>query len=154
MGSARAYKFLRQISSTSQILQSDTQTVSSALCAFNCIVKISCTNIRFISPFYSAGPEQFAAMPSQLETAMESLIMVFHRYAGKEGRSGTLTRRELRLLMENELSGFLKVKIFCHSLSQTSFSIGNADHFTLFSFSTVSEGPNHHRPNHEGLGCQ
>ncbi|XP_077051280.1 protein S100-A10a [Siphateles boraxobius] len=47
-------------------------------------------------------------MPSQLETAMESLIMVFHRYAGKEGRSGTLTRRELRLLMENELSGFLK----------------------------------------------
>jgi len=127
MGSARAYKFLRQISSTSQILQSDTQTVSSALCAFNCIVKISCVNIRFISPFYSAGPEQFAAMPSQLETAMESLIMVFHRYAGKEGRSGTLTRRELRLLMENELSGFLKVKIFCHSLSQTSFSIGNAD---------------------------
>ncbi|NP_001005961.1 protein S100-A10a [Danio rerio] len=47
-------------------------------------------------------------MPSELETAMESLIMVFHRYAGKEGRSGTLTRRELRILMENELSGFLK----------------------------------------------
>ncbi|KTF72986.1 hypothetical protein cypCar_00038249 [Cyprinus carpio] len=47
-------------------------------------------------------------MPSELETAMESLIMVFHRYAGKEGKSGTLTRRELRILMENELSGFLK----------------------------------------------
>lgn len=88
------------------------------LLAFNCIVKISCVNIRFISAFYSAEPDQWAAMPSELETAMESLIMVFHRYAGKEGRSGTLTRRELRTLMENELSGFLKVKIFCHSLSQ------------------------------------
>ena len=49
-------------------------------------------------------------MPSELETAMESLIVVFHRYASKEGRSGTLSRRELRELMENELSGFLKVR--------------------------------------------
>ncbi|KAM9737178.1 protein S100-A10a [Menidia menidia] len=47
-------------------------------------------------------------MPSELETAMESLITVFHRYASKDGRSGTLSRRELRELMENELSGFLK----------------------------------------------
>lgn len=35
--------------------------------------------------------------------------------------------------MENELSGFLKVKIFCHSLSQTSFSIGNANQIEVFS---------------------
>ncbi|KAI7799051.1 protein S100-A10a [Triplophysa rosa] len=47
-------------------------------------------------------------MPSELEHAMESLIMVFHRYAGKEGSPGTLSRRELRTLMESELSGFLK----------------------------------------------
>uniref|UniRef100_A0A672ITB7 Protein S100 n=1 Tax=Salarias fasciatus TaxID=181472 RepID=A0A672ITB7_SALFA len=47
-------------------------------------------------------------MPSELETAMESLITVFHRYASKQGRSGTLSRRELRELMENELSNFLK----------------------------------------------
>lgn len=40
---------------------------------------------------------------------MESLIKVFHRYASKEGRSGTLSRRELRELMENELSNFLMV---------------------------------------------
>ncbi|KAK5883452.1 hypothetical protein CesoFtcFv8_019781 [Champsocephalus esox] len=46
-------------------------------------------------------------MPSELETAMESLIKVFHRYASKDGRSGTLSRRELRELMENELSNFL-----------------------------------------------
>ncbi|TRY66744.1 hypothetical protein DNTS_002267, partial [Danionella cerebrum] len=64
-----------------------------------------CVNIWFR---LSVGVEQLAAMPSELESAMESLIMVFHRYAGKEGRSGTLTRRELRTLMENELSGFLK----------------------------------------------
>lgn len=49
-------------------------------------------------------------MPSDLEIAMESLIKVFHRYASKEGRSGTLSRRELRELMENELSNFLRVE--------------------------------------------
>ena len=49
-------------------------------------------------------------MPSELEKAMESLIMVFHRYASKDSKNGTLSRRELRDLMENELSGFLKVR--------------------------------------------
>ncbi|KAK3551552.1 hypothetical protein QTP70_019812 [Hemibagrus guttatus] len=47
-------------------------------------------------------------MPSDLERAMEMLITVFHRYAGKEGNSTTLSRRELRQLMEAELSTFLK----------------------------------------------
>lgn len=51
-----------------------------------------------------------AAMPSDLETAMELLIVVFHRYASKDGRAGTLSRRELRELMENELANFLKVR--------------------------------------------
>lgn len=49
-------------------------------------------------------------MPSELENAMESLIKVFHRYASKDGKTGTLNRRELRELMENELSNFLKVR--------------------------------------------
>lgn len=40
---------------------------------------------------------------------METLITVFHRYAGKEGNSTTLSRRELRQLMEAELANFLKV---------------------------------------------
>lgn len=57
-------------------------------------------------------PEQ-ASMPSELETAMESLIVVFHRYASREGRHGTLNRRELRELMENELSNFLRVCCQC-----------------------------------------
>ncbi|XP_059206015.1 protein S100-A10a [Centropristis striata] len=47
-------------------------------------------------------------MPSELETAMESLIKVFHRYATQEGKTRTLNRKELRELMENELSNFLK----------------------------------------------
>ncbi|XP_028819827.1 protein S100-A10a [Denticeps clupeoides] len=47
-------------------------------------------------------------MPSDLEKAMESLILVFHRYASKEGNSNTLSRRELKDLMENELADFLK----------------------------------------------
>merc|ERR1712212_95421 len=49
-----------------------------------------------------------AAMPSELEKAMESMIMVFHKYASKEGSESSLSRRELKDLMENELSGFLK----------------------------------------------
>ncbi|XP_054462538.1 protein S100-A10a [Anoplopoma fimbria] len=51
-------------------------------------------------------------MPSELETAMQSLITVFHRYASKDGKKDgkkdTLSRKELRELMENELSNFLK----------------------------------------------
>ncbi|XP_060915834.1 protein S100-A10a [Labrus mixtus] len=47
-------------------------------------------------------------MPSELESAMESLIKVFHKYASKEGQKATLSRRELRELMESELSNFLK----------------------------------------------
>ncbi|KAF4088440.1 hypothetical protein AMELA_G00083360 [Ameiurus melas] len=49
-------------------------------------------------------------MPSDLERSMETLITVFHRYAGKEGNSSTLSRRELRQLMEAELSTFLKAQ--------------------------------------------
>ncbi|XP_028255900.1 protein S100-A10-like [Parambassis ranga] len=45
-----------------------------------------------------------ATMPSELENAMESLINVFHRYAS----DGNLNRRQLRELMESELSNFLK----------------------------------------------
>ncbi|KAL2079942.1 hypothetical protein ACEWY4_023735 [Coilia grayii] len=48
------------------------------------------------------------AMPSDLEKAMESMIMVFHKYASRDGNRDTLSRKELKELMENELSGFLK----------------------------------------------
>ncbi|XP_067265640.1 protein S100-A1-like [Chanodichthys erythropterus] len=47
-------------------------------------------------------------MPSDLEKAMETLIMVFHRYADTEGSNASLNRKELKQLMETELSSFLK----------------------------------------------
>uniref|UniRef100_W5MJT4 Protein S100 n=1 Tax=Lepisosteus oculatus TaxID=7918 RepID=W5MJT4_LEPOC len=49
-----------------------------------------------------------ANMPSDLERTMETLITVFHRYADKDGDSNTLSKRELKELMEKELSSFLK----------------------------------------------
>ncbi|XP_043117462.1 protein S100-A10b [Puntigrus tetrazona] len=47
-------------------------------------------------------------MPSDLENAMETLIKVFHRYASTDGCSTSLNRKELKKLMETELSSFLK----------------------------------------------
>ena len=41
---------------------------------------------------------------------MESLIKLFHCYADKDGDSNTLNKKELKLLMETELSSFLKVR--------------------------------------------
>ncbi|KAK9961256.1 hypothetical protein ABG768_009052 [Culter alburnus] len=49
-------------------------------------------------------------MPSDLEKAMETLIMVFHRYADTEGSKASLNRKELKQLMETELSSFLKTQ--------------------------------------------
>lgn len=67
-------------------------------------------NFVSVWTFVLQSKDTTAAMPSDLETAMESLIKVFHRYASRDGRSGTLSRRELRELMENELSNFLRVR--------------------------------------------
>ncbi|KAG7273962.1 hypothetical protein CRUP_021246 [Coryphaenoides rupestris] len=61
-----------------------------------------------LSAFSPPAEQPVITMPSQLETAMESLIVVFHNYASKGGKAGTLNRKELRELMENELSSFLK----------------------------------------------
>ena len=49
-------------------------------------------------------------MPSELEGAMESMIKVFHCYADKDGHSNTLNKKEMKQLMETELSSFLKVR--------------------------------------------
>ncbi|XP_035386301.1 protein S100-A1-like [Electrophorus electricus] len=47
-------------------------------------------------------------MPTELETAIETLITVFHRYAKKDSDDNALNRKELRMLMETELKSFLK----------------------------------------------
>ncbi|KAM3873086.1 protein S100-A10b [Diretmus argenteus] len=46
-------------------------------------------------------------MPSELEQSMESLIVVFHKYAKEDGDGKTLTKKEFRKLMETELASFL-----------------------------------------------
>ncbi|XP_025743531.1 protein S100-P [Callorhinus ursinus] len=47
---------------------------------------------------------------TELETAMGMIINVFARYAGGEGNKQSLTKGELKVLMEKELPGFLQTK--------------------------------------------
>ncbi|XP_026341625.1 protein S100-P [Ursus americanus] len=47
---------------------------------------------------------------TELETAMGMIINVFARYAGVEGSKQSLTKGELKVLMEKELPGFLQTK--------------------------------------------
>nr|Q7LZT1.1 RecName: Full=Protein S100-A1; AltName: Full=S-100 protein alpha chain; AltName: Full=S-100 protein subunit alpha; AltName: Full=S100 calcium-binding protein A1 [Misgurnus fossilis]AAB28829.1 10 kda Ca(2+)-binding S-100 protein [Misgurnus fossilis=loach, eggs, Peptide, 95 aa] [Misgurnus fossilis] len=44
---------------------------------------------------------------SQLESAMESLIKVFHTYSSKEGDKYKLSKAELKSLLQGELNDFL-----------------------------------------------
>lgn len=52
---------------------------------------------------------------------MESLIFTFHRYAEAGGDGNTLSKKELKKLLENELPSFLKVNadIFLWQLMET-----------------------------------
>ncbi|XP_037532856.1 protein S100-A10b [Nematolebias whitei] len=45
---------------------------------------------------------------TELEKSMESMIVVFHRYAKEGGNKTTLSKKELKKLIENELPSFLK----------------------------------------------
>nr|XP_020746455.1 protein S100-A1 isoform X1 [Odocoileus virginianus texanus] len=78
----------------------------------------SCFEILRLSPgatfaASSACPEPAprltvsCAMGSELETAMETLINVFHAHSGKEGDKYKLSKKELKELLQTELSGFL-----------------------------------------------
>nr|XP_051694668.1 protein S100-Z isoform X3 [Oryctolagus cuniculus] len=48
-----------------------------------------------------------AEMPTQLEMAMDTMIRIFHRYSCKEGDRFKLSKRELKLLLQRELTEFL-----------------------------------------------
>ncbi|XP_060258162.1 protein S100-A1 isoform X2 [Ovis aries] len=52
-------------------------------------------------------PQVSFEMGSELETAMETLINVFHAHSGKEGDKYKLSKKELKELLQTELSGFL-----------------------------------------------
>ncbi|KAB0357554.1 hypothetical protein FD754_001710 [Muntiacus muntjak] len=59
------------------------------------------------APPSSASVQVSCAMGSELETAMETLINVFHAHSGKEGDKYKLSKKELKELLQTELSGFL-----------------------------------------------
>ncbi|XP_009204751.1 protein S100-P [Papio anubis] len=64
---------------------------------------------HFLGP---ASPQEEGLSESstmtELETAMGMIIDVFSRYSGSEGSTQTLTKGELKVLMEKELPGFLQ----------------------------------------------
>ncbi|XP_054914654.1 protein S100-P-like [Poeciliopsis prolifica] len=45
---------------------------------------------------------------SQLEIAMATLIQTFDKYAGSDGKKNTLSKAEVKTLVEKELPGLLK----------------------------------------------
>lgn len=47
--------------------------------------------------------------PSVLENAMAVLMEVFHKYASEDGNAATLSRAEVKALMEKELPMFMQV---------------------------------------------
>lgn len=47
---------------------------------------------------------------SQLETAMAMLIKTFDTYAGKDGKKESLSKSEVKTMLEKELPGLLKVR--------------------------------------------
>ncbi|XP_036253943.2 protein S100-A11 [Molothrus ater] len=55
-----------------------------------------------------AEPPPVPAMPTETERCIESLLAVFQRYAGREGDSCTLSKREFRAFMDTELAAFTK----------------------------------------------
>ncbi|XP_002815713.2 protein S100-Z [Pongo abelii] len=49
-------------------------------------------------------------MPTLLEMAMDTMIRTFHRYSCKEGNRFELSKGELKLLLQRELTGFLSCR--------------------------------------------
>ncbi|KAG8430626.1 hypothetical protein GDO86_020267 [Hymenochirus boettgeri] len=49
-------------------------------------------------------------MTSQLHQTMQTLVSVFHTYSSQEGDKNKLSRRELKDLLQNELSDYLETQ--------------------------------------------
>lgn len=84
---------------------------------------------------------------TDLEKCMESLIFTFHRYAEAGGDGNTLSKKELKKLLENELPSFLKVNLFhlvskcliCPNVDPSAHILAVAPH--LLSLVLFSLGP-------------
>ncbi|XP_064330818.1 protein MRP-126 [Phalacrocorax carbo] len=50
------------------------------------------------------GQEQL----SELEKSMDVIIDIFHKYSRQEGHSDTLTKNELKLLIQSQLANYLR----------------------------------------------
>lgn len=59
-------------------------------------------------------------MSTQLQSAMENLVLVFHAYSGKEGDKYKLSKPELKNLLRGELGDILPV-----SPPTTTYSVGD-----------------------------
>ncbi|KAM3936844.1 protein S100-P-like [Leptodactylus fuscus] len=67
---------------------------------------------------------------TQLETAIASLIYIFDKYSQTEGKKDTLTKGELKTLMEKELPGIMgkaKGKDDCDKLMKDLDDNGDAE---------------------------
>ncbi|NXK24119.1 M126 protein, partial [Arenaria interpres] len=60
-----------------------------------------------MSPFVFQTPQSQEQL-SELEKAMDVIIDVFHQYSRREGDRDTLTKSELKLLIEKQLVNYLR----------------------------------------------
>uniref|UniRef100_A0A8C6VGY4 Protein S100 n=1 Tax=Naja naja TaxID=35670 RepID=A0A8C6VGY4_NAJNA len=51
---------------------------------------------------------RYTVGPTETERCIESLLAVFQRYAGKDGDSKTLSKKEFGVFMDTELASFTK----------------------------------------------
>ncbi|NXA73870.1 M126 protein, partial [Thryothorus ludovicianus] len=59
-------------------------------------------------PDLSPQAQQSQEQLSELEKAMDVIIDVFHQYSRREGDRDTLTKKELKLMIEKQLANYLK----------------------------------------------
>lgn len=52
---------------------------------------------------------------TQLETAMAILMNTFDTYAGADGKPDSLSKKEVKTLLEKELPGLIQVNLKRHS---------------------------------------
>lgn len=65
---------------------------------------LSCTSHQ------KEGGLKFSTM-TELEMALDMIINIFARYSEAEDNQQSLTKGELRMLLEKELPGFLEVRV-------------------------------------------